>query len=130
MGARLLFYTDGIVEARNREGDFFQLAHSSLTLRTGEIGDALDGLLRDLNHHVGHEINDDVALVLVERRDAPAGLRQSGTNGSASADTFGRRGRWDVAVTSSPVDLGGGQGPGLGYPTRCQAAELRLHRRI
>ena len=74
VGARLLFYTDGIVEARNREGDFFPLARSSLTLRTGGLGDALDGLLGDLNDHVGHEINDDVALVLVERQDAHPGL--------------------------------------------------------
>jgi phosphoserine phosphatase RsbU/P len=72
-GARLLFYTDGLVEARNREGDFFDLADSSLTLGTGELGDALDGLLGDLNDHVGHQINDDVALVLVERQDGQPG---------------------------------------------------------
>jgi serine phosphatase RsbU (regulator of sigma subunit) len=69
-GARLLFYTDGIVEGRDHDGDFFPLALRAAALRTGELGDALDGLLRDLKDHVGHQINDDVALVLVERQTA------------------------------------------------------------
>jgi serine phosphatase RsbU (regulator of sigma subunit) len=68
-GARLLFYTDGLVEARNSDGDFFPFPKSSTTLSTGELGDALDGLLADLNGHVGHQIDDDVALVLIERRN-------------------------------------------------------------
>jgi len=67
-GARLLFYTDGIMESRDHDGEFFPLAHRAAALRTGQLGDALDGLLSDLNDHVGHQINDDVALVLVERR--------------------------------------------------------------
>ncbi|MGZ4775232.1 MAG: PP2C family protein-serine/threonine phosphatase [Oryzihumus sp.] len=67
-GARLLFYTDGIMEGRDHDGDFFPLAHRATALGTGRLGNALDGLLSDLTDHVGHQINDDVALVLVEQQ--------------------------------------------------------------
>jgi serine phosphatase RsbU (regulator of sigma subunit) len=67
-GARLLFYTDGLVETRNREGAFFPLADRAPTLSNGNLDDALDGLLGQLVDHAGYQINDDMALVLVEHQ--------------------------------------------------------------
>ena len=71
-GARLLFYTDGLVESRNGDGSFFRLEDSAETLSNGDLGRALDELLGEVVEHVGHRVNDDVALVLVERQDGEA----------------------------------------------------------
>ena len=69
--ARLLFYTDGLIETRNHNGDFLSLDHHVLAaLRTGSPRDALDALLDLLDDHAAHDINDDIALLLVEREDA------------------------------------------------------------
>jgi phosphoserine phosphatase RsbU/P len=74
-GARLLFYTDGLVESRNRQGAFFPLEDSVEALSTDDFGTALDGLLGRVVDHVGERVSDDVALVLVERQD---GTRSAG----------------------------------------------------
>ena len=67
--ARLLFYTDGLVETRNVEGAFFSLDdRAAAALHAATPGDALDGLLTLLDIHAGHHINDDVALLLVEHQ--------------------------------------------------------------
>jgi sigma-B regulation protein RsbU (phosphoserine phosphatase) len=69
-GARLLFYTDGLVESRNREGTFFPLEDSAEALSTDDFATALDGLLSRVVDHVGQRrVNDDVALLLIERQD-------------------------------------------------------------
>jgi len=68
-GARLLFYTDGLVESRSGDGTFFSLEESAETLSTQDLGTALDGLLGRVVDHIGHGVTDDVALVLVEHRD-------------------------------------------------------------
>jgi serine phosphatase RsbU (regulator of sigma subunit) len=72
-GARLLFYTDGLVETRNRDGAFFPLADSAAALRTGHPGAALDNLLGQVVDHAGYQINDDMALVLVEHQSVRSG---------------------------------------------------------
>ena len=69
-GARMLFYTDGLIEARNGEGAFFPLAERATTLTTGSLDDALDGLLDELVQHAADEMDDDMALVLAERQPA------------------------------------------------------------
>jgi serine phosphatase RsbU (regulator of sigma subunit) len=69
-GARLLFYTDGLVESRNGDGTFFALEESADTLSTEDLGTALDDLLGQVVDHVGTRVDDDVALLLVERQDA------------------------------------------------------------
>jgi serine phosphatase RsbU (regulator of sigma subunit) len=69
-GARMLFYTDGLIEARNRNGAFFPLAERSTSLVGGTLDDALDGLLGELVRHAAAEMDDDMALVLAERRSA------------------------------------------------------------
>lgn len=71
-GSRLLFYTDGLVESRDGDGSFFPLEESTETLGTEDLEKALDDLLGQVVDHVGARIDDDVALVLVERQDGQA----------------------------------------------------------
>lgn len=73
-GERLLFYTDGLVESRNRDGTFFPLQESA-AMSARDLGAALDELLGQVVDHVGERVDDDLAMVLVERRD---GLRSPG----------------------------------------------------
>ena len=73
-GARVLFYTDGLIETRNRQGAFFPLVDSAATLGTGSLDEALDGLLGKLDEHAADQIDDDMALVLAERQSTRAGI--------------------------------------------------------
>lgn len=68
--ARLLSYTDGLIETRNRTGDFLPLDRRMVApLRTGSPGDALDTVLDLLDDPAAQDINDDMALLVVERAD-------------------------------------------------------------
>ena len=70
-GTRLLLYTDGTTEGRDGAGQFFELTSAASALGTGTLEEALDHLIGALTTHVGHDLTDDVALVLAEyRRDA------------------------------------------------------------
>ena len=66
-GDRLLLYTDGLVEARDRSGRDFDLVGHVAVLRTPELDAALDGLLERLLAHVDGGLDDDLALLLAER---------------------------------------------------------------
>ncbi|MCW2800534.1 MAG: Stage sporulation family protein [Aeromicrobium sp.] len=70
-GDRLLFYTDGLVEARNRKDVFFPLEQHLAQLGTGDLDDALRVLVEALRKYLGGHIRDDVALVLVQIRESP-----------------------------------------------------------
>ena len=65
-GDRFVFYTDGLLEARDRAGRFFRLEDSLGTLRHRDLQAAADGLLDQLLAHTGRQLDDDVALLLVE----------------------------------------------------------------
>jgi serine phosphatase RsbU (regulator of sigma subunit) len=65
-GDRLLFFTDGLLEARDRAGRFFRLAEHIQTLRRPGLQSAADELLDSLRAHTRHRLNDDGALLLVE----------------------------------------------------------------
>ena len=67
---RLLIYTDGLVESRDRAGRFFPLDEHTSLLRNLPLGEALDVLVERLRRFGGGRIADDVALVLAERRRA------------------------------------------------------------
>jgi hypothetical protein len=64
-GDRLLFYTDGIAEARDRRGDFYPLERSGALLGLPDLGVALDTLIEDVLRHVGHALQDDAATLLI-----------------------------------------------------------------
>jgi len=91
-GARMLFYTDGLVEARDRKGDFFRLEDSAPTLRAGSLEEGLDGLLGRLVDHAD-EIDDDMALVLVERHDIRRVATHEGASDRAMSEDLGHRRR-------------------------------------
>ncbi|MGA5134657.1 PP2C family protein-serine/threonine phosphatase [Streptomyces olivoreticuli] len=64
-GTTLLLYTDGLTEARNRAGVFYDPG-ARLTGQHFPGPDALlDALLTDVRHHTGGRIEDDMALLAV-----------------------------------------------------------------
>ena len=65
-GDRLLFFTDELLEARDRAGRFFRLDEHIQTLRWPGLESAPGELLDRLRAHTRHRLNDDVALLLVE----------------------------------------------------------------
>lgn len=65
-GARMLFYTDGLVEARDRSGEFFPLDDYAVEIGQGTVEEALDRLVEHLVEYAGHRMRDDLALVLAE----------------------------------------------------------------
>lgn len=69
-GDRLLFYTDGITEARNRSGEFYPLGDRAALLADAEPDEALDRLSKDVAGHVGHQLYDDAAMLLLSFRPA------------------------------------------------------------
>src|SRR5512142_3490496 len=75
-GDRLLFCTDGLLEARDRAGRFFRPEHCLDTLRDPDLQAAADGLLGRLTAHAGRKLGDDVALLLLEIAPTPAGTGQ------------------------------------------------------
>ena len=66
--ARLLLYTDGLVEARNGRGTFFSLEDQKAVLFGAPLGEALDKVVDRLRDFAGGRIADDVALVFAENR--------------------------------------------------------------
>ena len=64
-GDRLLFYTDGISEARDRQGGFYPLELSGALLGLPDLGSALDRLIEDVLAHVGQTLQDDAAIMLI-----------------------------------------------------------------
>ncbi|WP_245765477.1 PP2C family protein-serine/threonine phosphatase [Nonomuraea jiangxiensis] len=69
-GDRLLFFTDGVIEARNSVGAFYPLADRARLLGREEPQAALDALRADLVAHVGGPLLDDAAMLLLHRQDA------------------------------------------------------------
>ncbi|WP_181311996.1 PP2C family protein-serine/threonine phosphatase [Nocardioides campestrisoli] len=70
-GDRLLLYTDGVSEARDARGEFLDLRSVAPLLVGGTVDDALDRLLGGVRAHaVGGELNDDVAVLLLEHTAA------------------------------------------------------------
>ena len=66
-GDRLLMYTDGLSEARDKEGTFLSVPDLAPLLRAGHVDDALDRVLAAVERHVpSGELSDDLALVLLE----------------------------------------------------------------
>jgi serine phosphatase RsbU (regulator of sigma subunit) len=78
-GEDILFYTDGITEARNKAGDFFLLADSPALRGPPDPDTLIDRLSNEVTRYVGHAPDDDAALLLIARPPcpppAPPGIR-------------------------------------------------------
>ncbi len=71
VGSRLLMYTDGVSEARDREGVFLPVPALASVLAAGQVDEALDGVLDTVRRHLPRgRLNDDLAVVLLERGTA------------------------------------------------------------
>ncbi len=69
-GDRILFYTDGVSEARGRSGEFFPLAQCRAVREPGDPDQILDALSAEVLRHVGHALDDDAAMLLIRREPA------------------------------------------------------------
>jgi hypothetical protein len=65
-GDRLLFFTDGLLEARDRSGRLFRLDQQVDALCQPDLQAAADELLNRLRDHTRHRLDDDVALLLAD----------------------------------------------------------------
>ena len=69
-GDRILFYTDGVSEARSRSGEFFPLTQCRAVREAGDPDQTLDVLSAEVLRHVGHALDDDAAMLLIRRQPA------------------------------------------------------------
>ncbi|WP_419999439.1 PP2C family protein-serine/threonine phosphatase [Streptomyces boninensis] len=66
-GDRVLFYTDGLTEARDRRGTMLDLQSVAPACALPDLDDALDTVLSALGRHTARgRDSDDIALVLIE----------------------------------------------------------------
>jgi hypothetical protein len=77
----VVFFTDGLLEARDRAGRFFRLEDCADLLRGPDLEAAADELLDSLVAHTGRRLDDDVAVLLFEAAPSPA--ETAGTGGAA-----------------------------------------------
>ncbi|MEU9040427.1 PP2C family protein-serine/threonine phosphatase [Kitasatospora sp. NPDC048343] len=66
-GDRLLIYTDGVIEARDAQRRFYPLTERVTAWHADRPTALLHRLRRDLLAHVGGRLDDDAAMVVVER---------------------------------------------------------------
>jgi len=76
-GDQILFYTDGISEARDKSGAFYPLLSQcgSVLADGGDPEAVLDMIGDQVVRHVGHKLTDDAAMLLVARTGAATGAR-------------------------------------------------------
>jgi phosphoserine phosphatase RsbU/P len=91
IGDRLLFCTDGLLEARDRTGRYFRPEDCLDTLRHPDLQAAADGLLDRLVAHAGRKLDDDVALLLLEVAPTPAGNEHVPVSPLATGSHVGHR---------------------------------------
>jgi serine phosphatase RsbU (regulator of sigma subunit) len=86
LGDQLLFYTDGISEARDKQGRFYPLRQRGALLAGLDPAPALNRLYSDILRHVGHELNDDcVALIICRSAARSPGTGRSPEPGTSAA---------------------------------------------
>ena len=80
-GDRLLLYTDGLVESRDKHGDFLPEDEIATALLAADCDRALDTLMTAVRRHTGGHGHDDMALLLLEHGTSP----RSSVNGPPAA---------------------------------------------
>ncbi|ETK32754.1 SpoIIE family protein phosphatase [Microbispora sp. ATCC PTA-5024] len=66
-GDQILFFTDGVIEARDNAGAFYPLAQRIGLLHARDPQAALEELRADALRHVGGPLDDDAAMLLLRR---------------------------------------------------------------
>jgi Stage II sporulation protein E (SpoIIE) len=95
-GEDILFYTDGISEARNKTGDFFPLSDSPALRGPPDPDTLIERLSNEVARHVGHAPDDDAALLLIARPPPPPPVptwRQDSPPPDAVITEWGRDGQ-------------------------------------
>lgn len=69
-GDQLLFYTDGVTEARDADNHFYPLDQRAHLLKDPDPEGALEAVRQDIAEHVRSPLNDDAAMLLLRYRDA------------------------------------------------------------
>jgi serine phosphatase RsbU (regulator of sigma subunit) len=69
-GDPILFYTDGLTEARDRTGTFFPLTESESIRDHPDPETLLDRLSAEVSSYTSHQRHDDMALLLIWSRDS------------------------------------------------------------
>ena len=78
-GDRLLLYTDGLMEARDRTGTFFDIAAAWHSADGPDLERTLDQLLDAVTSHAGGTLEDDLAVLLGKlTKDHPATTTRGG----------------------------------------------------
>ncbi|MET7761841.1 PP2C family protein-serine/threonine phosphatase [Streptomyces sp. NPDC005393] len=85
-GETLLLFTDGVTEARDRQGKFYDPKERLRGHTFSGPGELLDVLVADVERHTGGGTSDDMALLAVRR--APG--RTKRTNGNGNGNGNGR----------------------------------------
>ncbi|WP_399096690.1 PP2C family protein-serine/threonine phosphatase [Streptomyces sp. BBFR2] len=70
-GDQLLFYTDGVTEARDGTGRFYPLDERAVLLKDDDPEAALCAVREDVVAHAEGPLHDDAAMLLVRYRKAP-----------------------------------------------------------
>ncbi len=87
-GDRLLLYTDGLIEARDPDGNYADLMETAQPLHRGSLGAGLQGILTRLRTKTGGDLNDDLALLAAEYDPAPAQQPHAPTAASIRASSI------------------------------------------
>ncbi|MCG0287290.1 PP2C family protein-serine/threonine phosphatase [Streptomyces sp. PSAA01] len=77
-GETLLLFTDGVTEARDRNGEFYDPAKRLRGRRFADPQELLDALVADVERHTGGGTSDDMALLAVRRTPARGKARGNG----------------------------------------------------
>ncbi|OEV36062.1 hypothetical protein HS99_0031440 [Kitasatospora aureofaciens] len=73
-GDRVLLFTDGVIEARDRSGAFYPLAERFPRCADGRPADVLQRLHEDVVRHVGRQLGDDAAMLLLQYEPTPPAI--------------------------------------------------------
>lgn len=106
---QMLFYTDGVSEARDKAGNFYPVSESVSLLADADPETGLDRLRDDVMRHVGHALEDDAATLLVKRVSGEVHMmlaNQAIRTGRSSPGEAGEAGE----AGEPPDDLGGSGG--------------------
>nr|WP_311766938.1 PP2C family protein-serine/threonine phosphatase [Streptomyces rhizosphaericus] len=79
-GETLLLFTDGVTEARDRHGEFYDPEERLRGRRFAGPQELLDVLVADVERHTGGGTSDDMALLAVRRTRARGNGRDNGDN--------------------------------------------------